>query len=151
MLNHQRRLTFLVAVLLNLVLPRLAPAADTKERLAEQARVVLRKYCLECHGSGKEVKAELRLLDYKLLLQRRIVVPSNPEDSELLQLVQCGTMPPGTRPKLQPVELAALRDWIVGGAPDFPPEIGEVYVLRKILEDVRSARDNPEWWRRRLG
>jgi hypothetical protein len=144
MMNHQRRLTFLVAVLLALVQPRLAPAADVKERLAEQARVVLRKYCLECHGPGKEVKAELRLLDYKLLLERRIVVPSNPEDSELLQLVQCGTMPPGTRPKLQPVELAALRDWIGGGAPDFPPEFGEIYVLRKILEDVRSARDSPD-------
>jgi hypothetical protein len=143
MMNSRGLLALFGAFLLFFNHPSASPAGDGKGQLAEKARAVLRKHCLECHGSGKEVRGELRLLDYKLLRQRRVVVPSDPDDSELLQLVQCGTMPPGTRPKLPSADVATLRDWIVAGAPDFPPELGDAYVLQKIADDVRSASDNP--------
>jgi hypothetical protein len=129
-----------VLCLLGLVVgwPLAAPPARTdlrQDQAGEAARAVLRKQCLECHG-GKKTRGGLSVLDYTLLQKR--VVSGKPDDSELLQMVECGHMPPGSRPKLKPEERAALRAWVTVGAPPFPPDSGEPYVLRKVLEDVRA-------------
>jgi serine/threonine-protein kinase len=111
--------------------------------VAAGARAVLRKHCKLCHGSDKEAKAGLYVLDPGMLTGRGLVKPGNPDSSELLQLVECGSMPPGTRPKLASAERQALRDWIAGGAGPFPAETGEAYVVRSILEDVQRRRADP--------
>jgi serine/threonine-protein kinase len=118
----------------------LGPAAHarTDEDKAEHAADVLRKHCVQCHG-GPSPKADLAVLNFDLLQKRKLVRPGDPDGSELWQLVECGTMPPGNRPKLLPAERQNLADWIKAGAK--PPTAGDVYVLRKIAQDVQSLGD----------
>jgi hypothetical protein len=103
---------------------------------------VLRKQCVGCHGSLNP-RAGLSVLDRKSLVeQKKLVVPGKPADSELLQLVEAGTMPPGTKPKVSDADRALLRRWVESGAVPFPREFGEDYVLGAILKDVREqSRD----------
>jgi mono/diheme cytochrome c family protein len=125
----------------------LAPAAPAGEEgtspdvLAVQARAVLRKHCAACH-EGDKARAGLRVLSSAGLKRKdhQVVAAGHPESSELLQLVECGTMPPGTRPKVTSAERDALREWIMANAPDFPPPYSETYALATILLDVRAGR-----------
>src|SRR5205807_190663 len=106
---------------------------------------VFRKHCAECHGGGKRMRADLNVLNAVSLTRRDrpLVKPTEPDASQLLQLVECGTMPPGTRPKVPEQERKVLRDWIVAGAPAFPPEYTDQYAQTKILYDVRAAATEP--------
>jgi serine/threonine-protein kinase len=123
----------------------LAPAARAAEEsgdvLAVNARAVLRQRCAACHD-GEKARAGLRVLNSASLTRKdhQLVTPGRPEESELLQLVECGTMPPGTRPKVPQPEREVLREWIRSGAPDFPAPYTETYALATILLDVRAAR-----------
>jgi hypothetical protein len=113
-------------------------AADTDET-ADNARKILRAYCRQCHaGPADQLKSGLRILDLDALLRRKIVRKGKPAESELFQLVDCGSMPPGNLPKPAPAEVDALRTWISAGAHDFPPEHGEIYVRNKIEQDLIS-------------
>lgn len=130
---------FGVAVgLLALVSPARAQKLDYLP--PDKARDVFRKYCAECHAGGKNRRADLNLLSSANLLRhdRPLVKPNDPNNSLLLQLVDCGTMPPGTRPKVSTEERNALRNWIANGALPFPPESSEAYTLTKILRDSKQ-------------
>ncbi len=118
-----------------------ARAQDPAES-ARKSRVVLRKYCVECHG-GKEVKGELKVLDPKALINKGLVKPETPDASELLEMVDCGSMPPGTREKVTKEDRKVLRDWVVAGAPPFPAEGGDSYVLDMIAGDLRTLSADP--------
>src|SRR6185437_5368986 len=88
---------------------------------------VLRKHCSACHGKGPRPRAALNVLDVELLVrQRRVVLPKRPKESELLVLMESGSMPPGDRPKPSRQEVEAVRRWIEAGAqpPDVPPPTG---------------------------
>ncbi len=104
--------------------------------LAEQARGVLRKHCVSCH-SGAKARGGLQILDFGRSAAGR--APDMPDPSELLQLVECGSMPRGTRPKVAAAEVKVLRDWVAGGTTPFAAEASDDYALRQILLDVRSA------------
>ena len=136
-------------ILLVLSLAALAPptlrAADTDET-AGRADQVLRKYCRQCHaGPADRVKGDLQVLDLRALRRRKVVRAGKPAESELFQLVECGSMPPGGLPKPGPAEVDVLKEWIGARANDFPPEYGDVYVMKQIAKDlaVVSAR-NPK-------
>jgi hypothetical protein len=125
--------------LLVCLFPLAAARADSAaEKAASEARQVFRRHCVECHGTVNP-RAGLSVLDRNSLVeQKKLVVPGRPSDSELLQLVEAGTMPPGTKPKVSDADRMALRRWVEAGAAPFPREFGEDYVLRTILEDVRE-------------
>jgi mono/diheme cytochrome c family protein len=115
--------------------------ADAK--LALQAREILSRHCQSCHGNGpgKVRGPGLRILDHRLLTKgRKVVVPGSPGASLLLDLVEGRSMPPGDRPKVSRQERALLRAWIKAGAPPFPQEFGQEYLLQKIVEDVRRLK-----------
>jgi mono/diheme cytochrome c family protein len=140
-MTHPRAALALAAAVL-VAWPAPAPAADTPDLLlAAQARAVLRKHCAACHD-GDKARAGLRVLNAAGLTRpdRRVVTPGEPDRSELLQLVECGTMPPGTRPKVPESERKILRAWIDAKAPDFPPPYGDTYALATILLDARAER-----------
>jgi hypothetical protein len=103
------------------------------------ARQVLSKYCVSCHGD-KAPAAGLKVLDLPGLLERKLVVPKSPEGSELLELVECGMMPPGTRPRVSAADRIILRDWVRAGAPapeqERPPDI-----LALLLADARGRSE----------
>jgi mono/diheme cytochrome c family protein len=126
----------LLAVALAAALP-CAAAADPGQ-LAARARRVLEKHCAACHGAGPQARAGLHALEREALVKRGVIRPQRPQDSELVQLVECGTMPPGRRPKLTDPDVAALRDWIGGGAPDWKVATPPDPVLLAIAADLRS-------------
>ena len=115
-----------------------APAAGCRSapparRDGRPRRAVLRTYCRKCHsGAGRPDQGRPPVLDRGALLRRKVVRPGQPADSELFQLVDCGSMPPGDLPKPTPAEVDVLREWIGDGTPDFPPESGDTYVMKKI-------------------
>jgi mono/diheme cytochrome c family protein len=127
-----------------------APVAQDSDALAAQAAAILRRQCATCHGPGKGARANLNILDHAQLVNKdkdpRIVVPRDPDNSELFQLVQCGSMPPGRAPKVSDEDREVLRKWIVHDAPAFPPRSGEAYVLAQIQADVTglAANDRPK-------
>jgi hypothetical protein len=115
-----------------------AHADSPAEEVASKARQVLRRHCGECHGAVNP-RAGLSVLDRTSLVEQdRVVAPGKPGDSELLQLVEAGTMPPGTKAKVSAADREVLRQWIEGGAAPFPREFGEDFVLQSILKDVRQ-------------
>jgi len=94
--------------------------------VAPQAREILHRHCYECHGD--KVERKFLVLDRASLLDpsRKNVVPGHPDQSRLIQRIVDGTMPPKEEelrlPRVSPLELSILQEWIAGGAPPFPPE-----------------------------
>jgi serine/threonine-protein kinase len=127
--------------------PPAAPAAPAPSS-ADRAREVFDSQCAQCHG-GTKPEADFRINDREGLLAKGLVVANEPDKSELLKRLTAATdrMPPegGGRRALTPEEIAAVRGWIQEGAPAFedlvpapPGRVGDEYVLRSILADVRK-------------
>jgi hypothetical protein len=108
--------------------------------VADQARDVFYKHCASCHGNGEAPRGGLRLFGADPVA-RGVIVPHQPDSSELVQLIESGTMPPGTRPKVPEAERTLLREWIQKGASPFARPDSESYALLKILRDVRREKE----------
>ncbi len=96
------------------------PAAVAPETL-RTALGILRDECFGCHNEGKR-KGGLVLTSREALLQGGsagpVVLSEDPASSPLLALLAPGAdphMPP--KGQLTPPQIAALRDWLTGGAP----------------------------------
>src|SRR5262245_59949028 len=83
-----------------------APAAPAKSDLTIQARAVLRKYCADCHHPDAGHFGEISVLDRAGLERagRPFLLPGKPTASQILQLIDGGSMPPGNRDKPNEVE-----------------------------------------------
>ena len=87
-----------------------------------QVRPLLVRNCLECHG-GTKPAGGLNLSSRKSLLAGGrsgvVVVAGQPDSSLLLKLIQHRSRPhmPRDRPRLSDQEIAAVRNWILNGAP----------------------------------
>jgi hypothetical protein len=81
---------------------------------------LLRRACLDCHGKDKQ-KGQLRLDERRFAVETSgVVVPGNPEESELVRRV---SLPPGddefmpaNGKPLSPAEIERLRAWVLQGA-----------------------------------
>ena len=97
-------------------------------QLAPQAREILKRNCLECHGTDAVDSKLLDILNHDALINssRSIVVPGVPDDSRLIQRITDGSVPPEEEeerlPRVSEKELQILRSWIAGGAPFFDAE-----------------------------
>jgi hypothetical protein len=111
-------------------------AEERSPHPGKAARQVLTTYCVSCHGD-KAPAAGLRVLDLPGLLERKLVVPKSPEASELLELVECGMMPPGNRPRVSTADRIILRDWVRAGAPA-PEQERSPDILALVLADFHS-------------
>lgn len=83
-----------------------------------QVLPVLQTYCVECHG-GVRTREGLNLTSYDGLMfgsfNGVVLIPSNANESLLVQLIQQGEMPPrGAAPSNE--ELQVIIDWINQGA-----------------------------------
>lgn len=103
--------------------PMMFVHADDSPTFSRDIQPLLAKHCVVCHGPD-EAEGGLRLdisEDAHAVLDSgvRAIVPGNPDASELLARVTSADdsirMPPGEEP-LSEVEVAALREWIQGGA-----------------------------------
>src|SRR5262245_31825596 len=93
-----------------------ADQPSDSDGLAIQAQDILDKHCRACH-SGPDARAGLNVFDRKQLLDRRLINLRVPESSELLDLVESGSMPPGTHRKVSARDRETLRRWIAASAP----------------------------------
>ncbi len=95
--------------------------------VAPQAREILHRHCFACHG-GASTEGNFNVLDRASLLDpdRNHLVLGLPDRSRLIRRIDDGSMPPEEDdewlPRVDAAELAVLKDWIIGGAPEFPPE-----------------------------
>ena len=86
--------------------------------IAAKAEKVFQDRCYTCHKHD-DAKGGIKILHHRLLLHvRKVVVPGNPEESELFQLIVSN--PPHTSERLSEVEIDRIRRWIDNGAPPFP-------------------------------
>ncbi|MGI9473595.1 MAG: hypothetical protein ACR2NZ_18780, partial [Rubripirellula sp.] len=78
--------------------------------------------------------------NHGLLLKDELIVPGQPDQSRLYQLITStdnNSMPPSSRPALSADQIATVRRWIVAGAPAYPDD-----VIAK-LEEPDSSSDVP--------
>ena len=79
---------------------------------------ILMQYCSACHNASSPTGG-LDATSYSgLVEQTDVVIPGDPEASVLVQFLEGGVMPPPGNPRPSDEEIAAIRDWVAGGALD---------------------------------
>jgi mono/diheme cytochrome c family protein len=109
--------------------------------LAVQSRAILAKHCSQCHG-GKASRSTLNILDYPQLVKDRpvqFVRSKEPTASQMLELIEEGSMPPGTHAKLSEADIGILRNWVANGAVAYPIRFDDEFAYATILADVTDA------------
>jgi hypothetical protein len=102
-----------------------APPPLAVDSLAAQAKAILHRHCYECHKYD-EAKGGIKIMNHRLLVTiRKVVIPGEPEHSELFQLLTTTDKtlrmpPPGEGAPLTPEEIETIRRWIAEGAAPFP-------------------------------
>ena len=96
--------------------------ANAQRDLAQQAYTIFEAHCIDCHGEFGSYADEL-VIQHKTLIERRTVIPGNPDVSELYTRLLGDTdkgsqMPLGQEP-LNSEAIATIRRWIAAGAPDW--------------------------------
>ena len=81
---------------------------------------IMESRCVNCHG-GERVEDGLYLRTYDEIMTGSengpVVIPGNPEESSLVEVVVTQEMPK-RGPKLTPVQVQLLSDWVAAGAPN---------------------------------
>lgn len=81
---------------------------------------ILEAHCVECHG-GEEAKGGFSINTRELVLDSGAVLPGEPDDSYLVELIRSRDpdwqMPPAEQPRLSDQERATLVEWIEAGMP----------------------------------
>ncbi len=106
----------LIFVVLSLALPRsilLAEnptdsASETTRRYRVSVEPLLKKHCFQCHGDKDEVRGEVnfRVIETGPQIKAAFELWSN-----VLELIETGSMPPETQPRLTPAEIAQFKAW----------------------------------------
>jgi hypothetical protein len=101
--------------------PPLARAQDDGPALARKARALLETHCYRCHDQdGTNEGGVNYILDRDKLIERRKLIPGEPDKSRLYKRVTHPNDPmPPEEEKVRPSkdEMRLLRAWIAAGAP----------------------------------
>jgi len=126
------------------------------EEIAQRVKTIFAERCFQCHGLNGRAAKNVFALDRARLILSGVVIPGAAE-SPLLKAVESGAMPLGG-PELSAEDKAAVRDWILAGAPDWSDRpdrnadnagargfISETSLLSMIGDDLERAapRDRP--------
>jgi Planctomycete cytochrome C len=143
---------FAVVCLIALLAPPVAAdeALTRREKgdLAIRARAILKKHCLECHG-GTESRGTVQVLNHARLVAAGpnpvlFVAPGQDRDSQIIQLIEEGSMPPGDRPRPTEEETRTLKEWIRASAPSYPRDFDDRSTLEAMLTDLdQHGEDAP--------
>jgi len=101
------------------------PAVIPVSGVAGEVKQIFLRHCYECH-SYDLAKGGIKILNHRLLLTvRKVILPGQPEDSELYQLIAPNSddfvrMPPAPAKRLSDAEIETVRRWIAEGAVPFP-------------------------------
>lgn len=127
------------------MMPSMAQAACVPA--AEKAEAALTSYCGGCHGPSSPAKGGFStVLEVSAMLASGKVVKSQPEMSPIWKRMSAGSMPPAEVMKRPgAADIAAIREWISCGAPDWndPAIKPAAFVsidarLRSVLDDLRA-------------
>jgi mono/diheme cytochrome c family protein/uncharacterized membrane protein len=102
-----------------------ALAGDDPRDLAGEARAIFATKCTNCHGPNlAKPKGRFGYVTdlRRVAANREMVVPGEPDESELWQLIKRGEMPPANSPTgpLSVEQKEVIRRWIAVGAPTGP-------------------------------
>jgi len=128
------------------------PASESGARplsFERDVRPILKQHCVHCHGEGETLKAGLDVRLRRFLVSPRgksqdiAVVPGDPKQSLLLDMVKSGEMPEKGK-KLTASEVEVLEKWIAQGAVTAraePEQVPRVWITeedREFWEIVRA-------------
>jgi len=128
-----------------LLLTALTSRGVERELTFEQdVRPILKAHCTHCHGEEEKPSGgvDLRLrrfMDQPLEGGGHVLVPGQPDQSEMILLIREGEMPKKGK-KLPPEQLAVLEKWIAQGAKITKPEPETLAPGMFITEEDRA------WW-----
>ena len=112
--------------------------ANAQQNLAQQAYTIFDQYCLVCHGQSAPYADKLTI-QHTELIETRVVIPGDPDNSELYKRLLGNTdrgsqMPLGQEP-LDPEAVAMIRRWIEAGASDWEevPEIEPRFITTEAM------------------
>ena len=94
-------------------------AEDSASPLARQSLQIRERYCGRCHGTNGSAKGDFGFVsNSRQLIATKMIVPGDPDGSELLARIREGSMPPeGAKQRPTPAEVLVLEKWIKRGAP----------------------------------
>jgi outer membrane biosynthesis protein TonB len=83
----------------------------------QKVKGILQAACANCHGDPQQ-KAGIDVRTLASITKKKgVVVPGNPEGSDLWGSIEAGTMPPpDAKTKLSATEKKLIKDWIASGA-----------------------------------
>lgn len=84
--------------------------------LGKEAMEILSAKCLTCHNPEKPEGGISDITDLSYLLYYRLVIPGQPEISDVIRVIKEGTMPPSG--SVSTTDLQALNRWILEGLID---------------------------------
>ena len=90
--------------------------------LAQDSYAIFEASCLICHGPDGAYRETL-LMEHATLIEKGMVVPGNPDASELYKRLlgntENGVQMPFGQPQLPTQSIDTIRRWILAGAPDW--------------------------------
>ena len=103
-----------------------ARAGETVLTFERDVRPILKTHCTHCHGEEEKPEGGLdlrlrRFMDKVLKDGGHVLIPGQPDKSELVQTVVRGDMPKKGK-KLTAEETAVLKKWVAQGAKTVRPE-----------------------------
>ena len=83
-------------------------ASETTRRYRVSVEPLLKKHCCQCHGDKDEVRGDVnfRVIETGPQIKAAFELWSN-----VLELIETGSMPPETQPRLTPAEIAQFKAW----------------------------------------
>ena len=94
---------------------------SAQQQIAQDVYAIFERTCFGCHGPDGAFKETL-LIEHNALIDNEIVVPGNPNTSELYnRLITTDTAKrmPLNQPPLSTQAINTIRNWILAGAPDW--------------------------------
>jgi WD40 repeat protein len=146
-------LTIRALALLLVVLLAASPRAAEKTNDYAAVSALFAQHCLDCHAT-QEPEGRLVMETFESLMKGgesgAALAPGRSADSLLVKMIEGRfekdgkklIMPPGKRKKLQPEEVAVIKEWIDAGAlpPKEPAKVVRELVLPKITPTVPPRR-----------
>jgi mono/diheme cytochrome c family protein len=131
--------TYILAVI---ALPFAVRGAGQEINFEKDVRPILKAHCTHCHGEEEKPKGgvDLRLrrfMDKELDGGLHVLVPGNPDKSEMILLVREGEMPKKGK-RLPDDQIAILERWVAQGAKTTRPEPETLPPGAYIAEDDRE-------------
>jgi hypothetical protein len=138
-----KRHSFFFVTLAVAIAPARALPADPD--YARDVRPLLAQFCLKCHGQDEMTrKARLRLDERKVVIDRGVIVPGKPDESEFLARIFSADadkrMPPATtRMTLTDTQKDTLRRWVAAGA-EYKQHWAFLKPIRPALPGTRESK-----------